>query len=372
MSEAKLGLETEVADLRRQLAQSGKDSHARGEETETLKLRLAQLGEQAARSSSEFQRRLGEERATIAKRVLLRISEVWTEVCARQRAGVERAINLLGKCGVGLESERKRRAETDTQCRKLREALEKLKPEHEDKLVTVAAVAVDIEKASTHPHSLRVSSSLESATPEEVQTELTCSGISDLISEGKRRAEECFVLKQSIAEKEKLMAKQAAELSTAKEEKSKQAQGFVKCIQECKRLKLELAKCRQEIGKLTQDSVRHKEEAKKAREEQKRDAESFRSCIEQLNEYKMKLADAELLRDRVQIKKKELDDAVAGQGTRIEILEAELIRAKQDLGEALNTMHDFAAEHPEYTDVMEKKLTFKEVSPPTSEKSCGK
>lgn len=42
----------------------------------------------------------------------------------------------------------------------------------------------------------------------------------------------------------------------------------------------------------------------------------------------------------------------------IEQLEAELIRTKQDLGEALNTMHTFEVDHMEYCGVLERQMTF--------------
>ena len=47
----------------------------------------------------------------------------------------------------------------------------------------------------------------------------------------------------------------------------------------------------------------------------------------------------------------------------IERLEQELLRTKQDLAEALNTMHELESEHAEYCGVLERKMTFKEPSP---------
>ena len=63
------------------------------------------------------------------------------------------------------------------------------------------------------------------------------------------------------------------------------------------------------------------------------------------------------------LKKEELENVVNSQINRMQVLEADLIRTKQDLGEALNTMQELEAEHTEFRGVLEKKMTFKEFSP---------
>ena len=47
---------------------------------------------------------------------------------------------------------------------------------------------------------------------------------------------------------------------------------------------------------------------------------------------------------------------------RVEQLEADLIRAKQDLGEALNTMHTFEVDHMEYCGVLERQRSLQHCS----------
>ena len=67
------------------------------------------------------------------------------------------------------------------------------------------------------------------------------------------------------------------------------------------------------------------------------------------------------MRDRANAKKKECECEIQRNWDTIQRLETDLIRAKQDLAEALNIMREFEAEHTEYCGVFERKMTFKEV-----------
>ncbi len=69
------------------------------------------------------------------------------------------------------------------------------------------------------------------------------------------------------------------------------------------------------------------------------------------------------MRDHLSAKSAAAEEIRKEQLASIQRLETDLITAKQNLAEALNTMHEFEAEHMEYCGVFERQMTFKELTP---------
>ena len=63
------------------------------------------------------------------------------------------------------------------------------------------------------------------------------------------------------------------------------------------------------------------------------------------------------MRDQIEAQRKELNEQIILKNKRIELLENDLVSAKLELGEALNTMHEFEAEHMEYCGAFENNKT---------------
>ncbi len=286
----------------------------RGEETENLRRKITELGEVGNKMAAEFahsartlQQKLATERDVIQQRLTkgLRV-----ELAPECRERIQRLEGQLAACakkmGALMTKQKCRNEARDTQTAKLKGELEKLRVGNEK-----LRLGQDLgEKSQSSQH---VSSSAD-VTQAEIKK-----------SAGEEAGSD--VLRQQV----KVLLEERAAL---KKTQAKQAQICARCVQDSKRMKVELARVRQEVLRQTQDAVKYKEEAKKAREEQKRQEEAFRSSAEQINDLKIRLADAELMRDRLQIKKKELEEAAAGKGNKVQILEAELVRVRQDLGAA--------------------------------------
>eukprot|EP01022_Parablepharisma_sp_SALTPOND_P012487 TRINITY_DN1605_c0_g1_i1.p2 TRINITY_DN1605_c0_g1~~TRINITY_DN1605_c0_g1_i1.p2 ORF type:complete len:485 (+),score=74.49 TRINITY_DN1605_c0_g1_i1:6681-8135(+) len=147
--------------------------------------------------------------------------------------------------------------------------------------------------------------------------------------------------KQSIlVEEPATFQKKVTELETEiipelKAQNQKQTQNLKKCIQECRRLKGELDKRNSENTKL----------------------------VASIKDFEERLIDSEYLREQLNKGNISLQNTMKSQNERIATLESDLIRTKQDLAEVLNTMHELEVEHPEYRDILEGKMTFKENSP---------
>jgi len=157
-----------------------------------------------------------------------------------------------------------------------------------------------------------------------------------LISECENLHDQISKQNQIISEYDtKKSIKSENEISELKSTIQKQTINLKKCIAECRRLQAELLKNESEKQNL----------------------------LKIHEELKMKNSDTEILYEKSKEIIQNLETKIKNNEYRIETLENEVIRTKQDLAESINTMHEFEVEHSEYIGIFEKKMTFKEKSP---------